>query len=84
MTVLLREVGLLNDPALQGISVFNPIPEKDFKKTRYPGGVFLSRTTLKEFHQSIVFYDEGRELNKLLSLSSLVARESLIHIKKQH
>lgn len=67
MTVLLREVGLLNDPALQGISVFNPIPEKDFKKTRYPGGVFLSRTTLKEFHQSVVFYDEGRELNKLLS-----------------
>ncbi len=67
MTILLREIGLLNDPALQGISVFNPIADKDFKKTRYPGGVFLSRTTLNEFHHSVVFYDEGRELNKILS-----------------
>jgi hypothetical protein len=67
MTVLLRETHLLNDSAVQGISIFNPISENEYKKKRFPGGIFLSQKTLIEFDNALVFFDEGRELKKILS-----------------
>lgn len=67
MTILLRETQLLNDPALEGISIFNPISENEFRKKRIPGGIFLSQRTLSEFENALIFYDEGRELRKILS-----------------
>lgn len=67
VTVLLRETGLLKDPKLQGISVFNPIAPEDFKGKIFPGGVFLSQKELPNFDGDLVFYDEVRELHRLFS-----------------
>lgn len=69
MTVVLNEAGLLNDPVFHGISIFNPVSEKSFKKKIYPGGIFLSHSTLQELADGVVFYDEGRELKRVLDSS---------------
>jgi hypothetical protein len=66
VTVLLRETGLLKDPHLKGISVFNPITESEFKGKVYPGGLFLAQSIVPEFQEAIVFYDEGRQFLSLL------------------
>ncbi len=66
ITVLLKQVGLLNAPAVKGISIFSPIQRQEFKGTIYPGGLFLARSTLSEFSGGEVFYDSSRELRKIL------------------
>ena len=66
MTVLLKEVGLLDHPALGGISVFNPVSKEQFKKKIYPGGIFLANSTLKEFKDSVVFFDESQQVKNVL------------------
>lgn len=64
-TVIFKELGLLKNPKLQGVSVFNPLDDSDFKGRIYPGGIFLSHQALSEFDGSVVFYDESRELHKI-------------------
>lgn len=67
VTVLLHKLKLLKDPKVKGISVFHPFSEKDFQGKVYPGGIFLSHSVLSEFQNSVVFYDESKELGRLLS-----------------
>jgi hypothetical protein len=76
MTIALKHMGLLKHPKLYGISVFNPIAKDEFKGRRFPGGVFISQSTFSEFSGGIVFYDESRELSRILDpMSSLQARQ---------
>ena len=73
-TVIFKELGLLSK--LNGISVFNPIGEKEFSGRVYPGGIFLAHSTLSELSGGVVFYDESRELSRIFSpLSSVQSRE---------
>lgn len=75
-TVVLKELGLLNHKKVQGISLFNPISSDEYSGKTYPGGIFLSRDTMKEFSGAVVFYDEARELRKVFdSYSSIEGRE---------
>lgn len=75
-TVLLRELGLLNHSKVKGISVFNPVKTGEFSGKVYPGGIFLSRDSLTEFYGGLVFYDESRELTKILTpMSAINSRE---------
>lgn len=67
-TVILKELGLLSK--VQGISVFNPIAANEFSGKVYPGGIFLSHGSLSELENSVVFYDESRDLKKVLSSRS--------------
>lgn len=71
-SVALNEIGLLKNPAVKGISVFNPISKNDFIGTRYPGGIFLSPTVFKEFGGGVVFYDESLELSRVLDPMSSI------------
>lgn len=80
-TVLFKEMGLLKSPALKGISVFNPVAESEFKGTVYPGGVFLSQQLLTELDGKTVFYDESRDLKKILSSRGKV---NLVEIKTRN
>lgn len=66
VAVALDEIGLLNHPVVQGVSIFSPISKQKFTKKIYPGGLYLAPGTVKEFNQSVVFYDQGRELKNLL------------------
>lgn len=72
MTVALKHMGLLKSPKVFGISVFNPIEQKDFKGKRFPGGVFISQSTFSEFNGGVVFYDESRELSRILDPMSSI------------
>ncbi len=75
-TVILKELGLLNNSKLQGISVFNPVASSDFQGRIYPGGIFLSHQALSELIGAVIFYDESRDLNKIFkSRSGFVAQE---------
>lgn len=76
VTVVLKEVGLLSDPKLQGISIFNPISSSEFKGRIYPGGVFLSQKELPNFDGQVVFYDEVRDLQRLFS-----SRKSVVGVQ---
>lgn len=77
MTVLLKEVGLLDHPALGGISVFNPVSKEQFKKKIYPGGIFLANSTLKEFKDSVVFFDESQQVKNVLKLGEGIISEEI-------
>lgn len=75
-TVTLKELGLLNNPKLKGISVFNPVGKNEFSGRIYPGGIFLSQNTLNEFKDSVVFFDESRELTRIFkTYPTMVSRE---------
>lgn len=66
MTVLLNETSLINDRAFDGISIFNPVSEKTYKKKIYPGGIFLAHSALEGLSNGVVFYDESREVKRIL------------------
>lgn len=73
-TVIFKELRLLSK--LSGISIFNPIGEKEFTGRVYPGGIFLAQSTLSDLSGSVVFYDESRELSRIFSpISSIQSRE---------
>lgn len=75
-TVILKELGLLKNPKLKGVSVFNPIEDSDFQGKIYPGGIFLSHQSMEELDQGFVLYDESRELRRIFeSRPSIKARE---------
>ncbi len=63
-TVILKELNLLADPNLKGISIFNPISKEDYSGSRLGGGLFLSRREDKVFGSADVIFDHGRELNR--------------------
>lgn len=63
MTVFFKEAGLLNHVA--GISVFNPV--SDFAGKYYPGGLFIAQSTLSDFNDAVVFFDQGEQIRKILS-----------------
>jgi hypothetical protein len=67
VTLILKDLDLLKDQKLKGISVFHPVAKKDFQGVFLPGGVFLSHETIKSFSGSVLFYDESRELSRVLS-----------------
>lgn len=77
-TVLLKELDLLGHSKLKGISVFNPVSSKEYSGEIYPGGVFLSRGVLNELKGSVVFFDEGRELRKLLKSEKTVDAQEIM------
>lgn len=76
-TVILKELGLLNNPKVQGISVFNPVTSSDFQGKVYPGGIFLSHQALSELNGSVVFFDESRDLKKIFSSRSEVISKEI-------
>jgi hypothetical protein len=67
MTVLMKNTGLIHDKKFYGISVFNPVDERTFKGKVFPGGLFISQSALQDFSGSIVFYDKGTQIKKILS-----------------
>ena len=69
-TVILKELNLLKDKNLKGISTFNPIASADYSGERLGGGLFLSRQEEKTFHQAEVLFDQGRELDRYFSKRS--------------
>jgi hypothetical protein len=71
LTVALKEIGLLRDPKLRGISIFNPVGLTEFSGTIVPGGIFLSREAMDELKGAVVFFDEGRELARTLPKGSV-------------
>lgn len=76
MAVTLKELGLLSNPKMKGITIFAPIAKDEFKGKIFPGGIFLSQQALSQFDQEIVFFDEARELRRILnSRKSIVGRE---------
>lgn len=66
ITQSFQDLGLLKNSKLKGVSVFHPVSKEEFKGTFYPGGLFLSHDTLKKFSGSVLFYDESRELTRIL------------------
>ena len=67
VTLALQDLKLLQNKKLLGISIFHPIPKKEFAGKFLPGGLFLSHETIKNFSGSVLFYDESRELSKILA-----------------
>lgn len=66
VSLAFRDLGLIKSPKLKGVSVFHPVHRKSFTGTFLPGGVFLSHQTLSELSGSLLFYDESRELTRIL------------------
>ncbi len=64
MTMLIEDLGLLNDKNLKGISVFHPV--KKYSGKRLGGGIFLSSKAFKKNPNAVVFYDTSKELKKNL------------------
>lgn len=66
-TLALRDLGLLQSPKLKGVSVFHPVDKANFKGAFLPGGVFLSHESIKNLSGSLLFFDESRELSRILA-----------------
>jgi len=66
-TQIIKELGLISSPRLQGISVFHPVNEKEFKGKFLGGGQFISFAEMDKWNSGLVLYDESRELHKILS-----------------
>jgi hypothetical protein len=67
VTLILKDLGLVNNKKLKGVSVFHPVSKKEFQGNFLPGGVFLSHETIKSLSGSVLFYDESRELSRIFS-----------------
>lgn len=67
MTVALQKSNLLFHKKVAGISVFSPVDGKNYHGKVYPGGLFLAHTTLNEFSDAIVFYDQGAQIRRVLT-----------------
>lgn len=66
MTVLLKEIGLLKASQVKGISVFSPVSREEFSGKIYPGGLFIAQSSLNEFADSVVFFDQSEQLKRIL------------------
>lgn len=67
VSLAFKALDLHQAPKLKGVSVFHPFDRSTFKGTLLPGGVFLSPQSLQALSGGLVFYDESRELTKILS-----------------
>jgi hypothetical protein len=67
VTLALRDLDLIKTPKLLGISIFHPVDKKVFRGEILPGGIFLSHDTIKRLKGSVLFYDESREMTRILS-----------------
>lgn len=67
VTLALRDLDLIKNPKLLGVSIFHPIDKKVFQGEILPGGIFLSHDTIKRLRGSVLFYDESREMTRILS-----------------
>lgn len=70
ITSFLEELHLLDDPALDSISVFHATKNKKVK--RLAGGIFLSAKSMSKYRNHVIFYDASRELQRLMKKSSIV------------
>jgi hypothetical protein len=75
VTIALKELGLLKDPKLKGLSLFHPVSKNEFSGRFLPGGIFLSRSLAQEMEGAIIFFDESRELARMLSKMKVTAKE---------
>lgn len=63
ITMLMEEMGLLEDMSLKAISTLHPVADgKGIEKIA--GGLFLSSKTLQSFSDKVVFIDASKELEK--------------------
>lgn len=67
VTLALRDLDLIKEKKLSGVSIFHPVDKKVFKGEILPGGIFLSHDTIKKLKGSVLFYDESREMARILS-----------------
>lgn len=67
VTLALKDLDLIKNPKLKGVSTFHPVDKSTFKGAFLPGGIFLSHKTLSDLSGSVLFYDESRELSRILS-----------------
>jgi hypothetical protein len=65
VTFLLEELGLLDSKKILAISVFHPVLNYSGKKLA--GGVFLTEKSFKDSIDSIIFFDESKDLKRNLS-----------------
>ena len=77
-TVVLKELNLLKNPKVKGVSIFHPVDESDFKGKFYPGGIFISHSILSEFSGSVVFYDGSRDLERLLKSDGQIQSREIV------
>ncbi len=83
ITLALREINLLKE--VKGVSIFHPLSTDEYKGTILPGGVFLSSQNLNSFSNSVVFFDESRELEKALkTIKSVQAVEVITRALTPH
>lgn len=69
ITHLLEELKLLEDKSLEAISNYHSVQNSKVKKLH--GGIFLAPKKLMQMKDSIVFYDESRELSRTLKHSDV-------------
>jgi hypothetical protein len=75
VTLALKELELLSDSRLRGISQFHPISRNEFKGKFLPGGIFLSRELASELDGGLIFFDQSRDLSGMLRSMNLRAVE---------
>lgn len=70
MTMLLEEMNLLKSSKLKAISTFHPIRSETSAEILL-GGLFMSKKSLAKFKDTVLFYDQSRELRKILTTSNV-------------
>ena len=65
ITLLLEELELLDSKSISAISIFHPVLNYSGKKLA--GGVFLTEKAFKDKTDSIIFFDESKDLKRNLS-----------------
>lgn len=65
MTILIEEIGLLEDKNLKAVSAFHPLKKKTSAQI-LAGGLFLSNKVLKQYQHMYFFFDKSRELKQIL------------------
>jgi hypothetical protein len=65
VTLLLEELQLLDSKNIIAISVFHPVLK--FSGKKLAGGVFLTKKSFKDNKDSIIFFDESKDLKRNLS-----------------
>lgn len=66
VTSLLVELDLMNDKKLKAVSTFHSLLGKKTSAEKMGGGVFLATKSLKRFQDTVIFFDQSRELRKVL------------------
>lgn len=70
----MEDLGLMNAPALKGVTVFYPV-KGHFGGERIPGGVYLAPAKLAAMKNALIFYDSSSELKKLFTTKKMKAAE---------